>query len=192
MKLSIKNYHINYLFLFLIVVSSFSCKEFKLKQDIKKLKSREIKVSTDKMICQINGKDTTFNNFYNNKMKMVVYYDSLVCSPCSAKKIRLWNNEIDSMKVLNPDFKYYFIFAPKKEDENTLFSTFMEYKFNYPVFIDVNNVFRKENPHLPDNLSLHTFLLDKNNKVVLVGNPIHNTKIKEMYNDVVKKYLKKE
>lgn len=58
-----------------------------------------------------------------------------------------------------------------------------------PVYIDTLGIFQKNNPHLPKNPRLHTFLLDANNHVILVGNPLYNTKIKEMYDRVIHEKL---
>jgi len=41
--------------------------------------------------------------------------------------------------------------------------------------------FERLNPHLPKDERFHTFLLDENNKVILVGYPVNNPKLKELY-----------
>ena len=48
----------------------------------------------------------------------------------------------------------------------------------------------KLNPHLPDKEEFHTFLLDEENRVLLVGNPVRNIKLKKLYLDVIKNSLK--
>ena len=50
---------------------------------------------------------------------------------------------------------------------------------------DREGQFEKLNPHLPKNKVLHTFLLDENNNVILVGNPLHNKKIEKMFYKIV-------
>lgn len=62
---------------------------------------------------------------------------------------------------------------------------------DYPVLLDTLGEFEKLNPHLPKNKALHTFLLDENNNVILVGNPLHNKKIEEMFNKIVEEKLGK-
>ena len=64
-------------------------------------------------------------------------------------------------------------------------------RFNYPIILDTLGHFAKLNPHLPKNKALHTFLLDENNNVILVGNPLHNKKIKEMFYRIVEDRLGK-
>ena len=48
--------------------------------------------------------------------------------------------------------------------------------FDYPILLDTLGEFEKLNPHLPKNGTFHTFLLDENNNVILVGNPLRNKK----------------
>ena len=53
-------------------------------------------------------------------------------------------------------------------------------EFVYPVCIDEEDELNKLNC-FPENEGFHTLLLDKENKIVIVGNPIQNMKIKELY-----------
>ena len=48
------------------------------------------------------------------------------------------------------------------------------------VMCDKDNKFKIKN-NIPKDFMLKTFLLDKTLKIVLVGNPIHNAKVKELY-----------
>ena len=52
--------------------------------------------------------------------------------------------------------------------------------FQYPVFIDEKGAFDALN-HFPNEMMFQTFLLDKENKVVALGNPVLNPKVKELY-----------
>lgn len=52
--------------------------------------------------------------------------------------------------------------------------------FSYPVCFDEMDVFNGLN-HFPTEMAFQTFLLDKRNKVVAIGNPVHNPKVKEFY-----------
>lgn len=50
--------------------------------------------------------------------------------------------------------------------------------------MDVSDSFNKLN-HLPSDDRFRTFLLDKGHKVIAIGNPVHNPKIKEIYLDII-------
>ena len=74
------------------------------------------------------------------------------------------------------DFLFYFFPQDKKE----LLSILKNIQFNYPIYIDEQDELNKLNK-LPTNQSFQCFLLDKDNKVVLLENPINNYKIWELY-----------
>jgi hypothetical protein len=59
-----------------------------------------------------------------------------------------------------------------------------QYDFEYPVCIDLKDSLNALN-HFPPNESFHTFLLDRTNKVVAIGNPILNPQIKELYLKII-------
>ncbi|MBR4326179.1 MAG: DUF1573 domain-containing protein [Bacteroidales bacterium] len=52
--------------------------------------------------------------------------------------------------------------------------------FPYPVCIDLSDSLNKLN-NFPKDDRFHCFLLDENNRVILIGNPVHNPKIKDLY-----------
>lgn len=57
--------------------------------------------------------------------------------------------------------------------------------FHHPIWIDKENMLNKLN-HFPADPTFQTFLLDKDNRVLAVGNPIHNPKVKELYLKIIR------
>ena len=55
--------------------------------------------------------------------------------------------------------------------------------------MDTTGVCHRTTPQLPSNPMLHTFLLDENNEVLVVGNPLDNEKIDRMFWRTVKEKL---
>ena len=56
--------------------------------------------------------------------------------------------------------------------------------FTYPVCFDREDAFNRLN-RFPSEMALQTFLLDKDNRVVAIGNPVHNPQVKELYLNVI-------
>ena len=56
--------------------------------------------------------------------------------------------------------------------------------FEYPLFLDKNRQMQQIN-NFPKEPMFQTFLLDKNNRVLLIGNPIGNTKLWNLYKDII-------
>ena len=61
----------------------------------------------------------------------------------------------------------------------------------YPIYIDNGNLFRKNNRNIPFDERMHTFLLDENNKVILVGSPLKKNRTYNVYQNNDKNYQKK-
>ena len=56
--------------------------------------------------------------------------------------------------------------------------------FNYPVCLDFENDLFMLNK-FPNHIMLQTFLLNKDNRVIVSGNPIHNLEIWDLYLDII-------
>lgn len=74
-----------------------------------------------------------------------------------------------------------FIFSPSKERMEEFDLTMRTSSPSLPVYIDTAGVFLKDNPHISEVVALHTFLLDKDNKVLMVGNPLVNPEIEKLF-----------
>ena len=74
----------------------------------------------------------------------------------------------------------FYISKKIKESSKHLASFFHLSELNHPIYIDSTNVFEKKNTHIPLNDSkFQVFLLDKNNNVLFVGNPLFDFDIEE-------------
>lgn len=85
-------------------------------------------------------------------------------------------HEVDSLT----DGAVPFIFCLHNPDVKEMRRITWKNEFQYPVFIDEMGTFDALN-HFAVNMTFQTFLLNKDNKVVVIGNPIHNPLVKELY-----------
>jgi hypothetical protein len=122
----------------------------------------------------------TINHIVNNdkKYKILLYTDSTGCTGCKLQ-LHIWMTYI---KELDSKVDFMFYFYPKAD--NSIISLLRYEFFNYPVFIDKNNKLKKLN-RLSDNPSFQCFLLDRNNKVLAIGNPANNPQIWELYKKII-------
>lgn len=175
---------------FLIMFITLSCDNKKaLNKDLKLIKSNSTQLPLGNMKCLINGKDTILENFDGSNMKLIIYTDSTVCSPCALNELYLWNRIINTTNIYGAKMKYYFIFAPKQEEADMVELMLKTNTFYYPVFIDRANVFIKKNSHIPSNTMLHTFLLNEKNEVVMVGSPLQNADINDIFYQILEEKL---
>lgn len=129
-------------------------------------------------IFTIQGKDTVNFSFADADYKVVTYIDSVGCTSCKLQLPR-WKQfmqEVDS--TMNGNIPFAFYFHPK--DMKELRYITRRDAFTYPVCFDEKDDFNALN-HFPSKMTFQTFLLDKDNKVVAIGNPVHNPKVKELY-----------
>ena len=136
-----------------------------------------------KSVFTIQGKDTIEHSGDNCDYKIVTYIDSIGCTSCKLQ-LQNWKDFISKIDSLNHDkVSFFFYFHPK--DKSELRFIFQRDSFEYPICLDENDSFNKLN-HFPSDMTFQTFLLNWNNKVLAIGNPIHNPKIRELYIRIIR------
>lgn len=110
--------------------------------------------------------------------KIVTYVDSAGCTNCRMK-LKDWEKVIDGFKS-SPDVDVSFLMIVDSDKREEIERIVKDNDFHHPVSIDSAGLFRKANP-LPSKPEHQTFLLDADNKVIALGNPVYNPKIRELY-----------
>lgn len=142
---------------------------------------KEIKFPS-RSVFTIQGKDTVDFEFGNADYKVVTYVDSVGCTSCKLQLHR-WKEliaEVDSLTDGNVPFLFYF--HPKDIKELRYYTR--RDGFTHPVCFDGQDELNRLN-HFPTDMTFQTFLLDKDNKVVAMGNPVLNPNIKDLYLEVI-------
>ena len=138
---------------------------------------KEIKFPS-RSVFTIQGKDTVDFEFRHADYKVVTYIDSVGCTSCKLQLPR-WKEllaEVDSLTGGSVPFLFYF--HPK--DAKELRYLTRRDDFAYPVCFDGQDELNRLN-NFPSDMTFQTLLLDKVNKVVAIGNPVLNPKVKELY-----------
>lgn len=165
--------------IFLLIV--FSCKENTSNEIIsivEKWNNREI-IYPHHVSFTILGEDT-IQAFpvQGNKYSILTYVDSIGCMSCKLQ-LREWMAFIDELDSQSKSsIPVYFFLRPKNKKE--MINILKRDQFRYPVCIDEQDSLNALN-HFPDAISFNTFLLDQNNRVIAMGNPILNSQIKKLY-----------
>lgn len=170
------------LLLFFYFCSCQESKEEAMSRLVKEWKGKEVKFPT-RSVFTIQGKDTVDFEFANADYKVITYIDSVGCASCKLQLPR-WKAlmaEVDSLTDTNIPFLFYF--HPK--DMKDLRYLTRRDNFIYPICFDKEDELNQLN-HFPSEIALQTFLLDKDNRVVALGNPVLNPRIKDLYLEVIK------
>jgi hypothetical protein len=172
----------------MLLFSLFSCKKDKKKEEIEKIIGKWIGkeiVFPANDEYQVIEKDSSisYESLFDKEYKILFYSDTTGCTDC---KLRLFQwkfimEDLDSISGRNVGF-LFFLF-PKNIEEIRLIME--RYDFNYPVFIDSTNKIGKLN-HFPIGQTVfQCFLLDRDNKVLSVGNPVEFSQIHYLYNRTI-------
>ncbi len=109
---------------------------------------------------------------------IVNYIDSGGCKSCKLK-FEEWNKLIQEFKsVCDDEFEVLTVVHTSDYDELDFILARTEYP--HPIAVDVHDSFNTLN-HLPKEEQYHSFLLDIDNRVLAIGNPVNNPKIRERY-----------
>ena len=164
------------LLLFLLI----SCKENKKEQFarlVQEWQGKEIVFPQDMVFSRFVS-DTVDYRVPDAEYKVLIYVDSVGCTSCKLQ-LPKWKELIaHTDSITNRTIPYLFIFQSK--DDRELRYILKRDNFDRPVCIDRNSRLDKLNK-FPQDITFQTFLLDRDNKVKVIGNPIHNLAVRDLY-----------
>lgn len=170
----------NLIFIIFSSLSLFSCSDDK-KHDIevlvKEWNNKEIRFPENPVFTRYVT-DTIPYRIPKADYKVVVFVDSVGCISCKLQLPR-WKkfmHEVDSLSDGNVPFVFFF----QTKDVRELRYILRRDNFSHPVCIDTEDRFYRLN-RFPGNMMFQTFLVDFENRVKVIGNPIHNLSIKDLY-----------
>ena len=109
---------------------------------------------------------------------MLIYVDSTGCTSCKLQ-LPKWKELIAYVdSATNGNIPFIFVFQSK--DDKELRYILKRDNFDRPVYIDRDNRLNKLN-QFPQEITFQTFLLDQDNRVKVIGNPVHNLAVRDLY-----------
>ena len=163
-----------------IVILFQSCQESREKHInrlVKEWQKKEI-VFPKNPIFTVLMDDTVDFKIKESNRKIVIYVDSSGCVSCKLR-LKEWKEFIayvDSVSGRQIPFLFFF----QSKDNKELRYILRRDNFRLPVCVDSQDEFGKLN-RFPSEQMFQTFLLDKDNRVKVIGNPIHNLSVKELF-----------
>ena len=160
-----------------------SCKD-KRKEDIAKI----VKEWTGKEIlfpenipCFVLGKETLpdcCDEIFHKEYKILLYVDSSGCDICKLDLFE-WKQVIEEADTLFPNkVGFLLFFQPSNVEEMAVW--ILRNDFDHPVIMDTIGLINRLN-RFPQVMQHQCYLLDKDNKVLGIGNPAKNIQIWELY-----------
>ncbi|MDL2278284.1 DUF1573 domain-containing protein [Parabacteroides sp. OttesenSCG-928-G07] len=174
-------FNLNYSFLFLSFLFLLSCQDDGEKKEIARLvtewQGKEI-IFPEGIVFMRYLTDTIDFQIPETDYKVLVYVDSFGCISCKLQ-LDQWKSfieEADSLTRGNIPFLFFF----HHDDYKKIGSLLKRDQFDLPVCIDLDDQLNKLN-EFPSDMTFQTFLLDKENRVVIIGNPVHNLAVRDLY-----------
>jgi len=176
------------LFFAIAVLSVCSCKDYKKQKEVAKIVNewigKEILFSEDIPLFVYNkdSQPKISDEYFQKDFKILMYVDSAGCSDCRLRLLD-WKQLIEEADSLFPEkVGFLLYFQPKSVREMTYLLA--QSRFDYPVFMDLNGTINRLN-RFPQAMQHQCFLLDRDNKVVMIGNPALNHRIWELYKEQI-------
>jgi hypothetical protein len=109
--------------------------------------------------------------------------------PTCVRDILLWNSIIpDFEKLMVP-----VILICESDDDFDLFKYILETgeieRFSYPFFFDLKRDFYRQNKFMKESLQFETVLTDRDNTILLLGNPIRSKEMQDIYLNEIQKRM---
>ena len=168
----------------MIYIILFSCSYLESKEDartiVKKWLNQEIT-----LLDSINttSQDSLWQFMLKKEFKILTVRDTNICTECILK-LYDWGKLIREIDTISQNTSFLFVVHAK--DYDIVNSWIKKNKFSYPIFYDYTNKMNILNK-FPKNPQYQTFLLDKDNKILLIGSPIGNHHIWNLYKQIIRK-----
>jgi len=174
-------------YIMFLTILSFLLSGCNTRRTVNNMIGNEIQLPNDlyrvKIDCEKIEKDT----ISLKQNKIIIWFDSTGCNQCRMTGLINLCKAYDYCNdSINGECGFYVIFSPSEEQLNDVINYVWEKKIDMPVLLDIHNEFIQFNPWLPENEKFHSFLLNKKNEIVLVGSPIYNHKMWQLYKSLLK------
>ena len=143
-------------------------------KEIENIFGQEINISNLLANCESSYDITRITN---SSLTVLVYTDSAACVPCKFQPA-FWKRFIPSIsKMTKSEVSFIFVFNSSNREKTDEFIA--QYGFKYPVYYYESDFVTDFS--LPQSYNTHAFLLDSAYRILLIGNPATNSKIKDLY-----------
>lgn len=167
----------SFIFLFLLPLITTGCSRGAIKKMLMTYYSQEVKFPSQ--LTKVPETAMNTHSINDSIPKMVIYIDSTECSSCRIGHL----SEYESLAVectRNGPYLLVIILSPLEKDYEYTRHLLESYNNPFPVYLDKNHSFRKENAFIPDDNRFHAFFVDANNRPILVGDPTRSKKVLQL------------
>lgn len=172
-----------YILLLLSFFSLLSCRDnYSAEGAVKKLYGKKITINWEGMISVSDS--SGYEIYAKCPYKIIAKFENEVCTPCFVNHLEACQK---FLKTFPKDSLAYLCMVPANK-EDVLDKINIEDFSDLCIISDPTEYYSSKN-RIGDYTSFfQTFLLDSNDRIMLVGDPLRNNRIKELYNKTIKRY----
>ena len=172
--------------LMLIAILLLSCKEpeqNRIARLVNEWNGKTIQFPDSICLTSYAG-DTVMTKYTRERSSYTIlnYVDTIGCVSCRLQLPR-WKTMMEELDSLYPTrVTCLMVFNPK--GKRKLIKHLKNNQFNYFVYIDERDTLNRMNKFLNEE-DFGTFLLDKNDKIVAIGNPVLKPRVRDLYFNII-------
>lgn len=165
----------------------FSCHRVTYESCVRELVGH--KIDFPKILYKTSGDSLITQSLDNHGNMLLTWVDSSMCKPCFFQSLFRWEPLIEMGKSDTLSFDCVFIISPKKADKENNMAEFIELlPKGSKVLIDKDNYISNRNDVMRKNgIYINTYLVNSSDSIVLIGNPIRNDAIWNLYIQQIRK-----
>jgi hypothetical protein len=114
------------------------------------------------------------------RKQFIYFFDSTACSTCQLKHLFELTPLFDKEKE-DATLNVSVVFSPQKKKAKLFLEELPYYNIEHEIVVDSSASFMRINPFLPSEPMFHTFLLDEQGKIIMVGDPLQNPKMWQVF-----------
>ena len=118
--------------------------------------------------------------YENTDLQIIHYIDSAECNECSMKSLHYWRSTLEDTTFSKVGF-FFIVWSDSYQNTQRALHNI---NFKYPVYMDLNGCFGNRNIFLKNKL-YNTVLVNKENKIILVGDFHGNNKLEALYRKLI-------
>lgn len=168
----------------LLMVFSISCSKKDPTENIIREWTNKKIIFPNSLNWVVFDRDTVCNDLFSQKYKVLIYKDSSFCNECSLhlSEWKSLQNDLNEENLKNVSFLFFINSINRQE----LYYILKSNNFSYPIIVDEHNEIDALN-NFPENPKFQCFLLDEDNRIILVGDPTYNTNLWELYKKIIRR-----
>ena len=170
-------------FLFLFAFACENAKEPNAIFQAKKLYGKKIEFPASYFPIAAEGRAFSIDAELAKPLKIVTYIDKNSCSECALRILLHWSKLLEELSGDTVGF----IPVVYPIDVIDLIEALNNLHIDLPLFYDIDDMFLKMNKLEKALAKNRTFLLDSDNKIIVIGEPLASAKLWQLYKDVLER-----